>query len=164
MQVQMRILNECVCDILYTQWHEKSNYKELKINTRKPELSNDRHQATLFLFLYSWSCVKEEPRSMKFTSRCQRRLTHAIVQGSINDHLAQLFIPSMLMMMLMKKFFNSFFDDQWSLRCNIFRSNQLCKLGWFMFNLLQWKERIFQNNGCSYQAVVSNILNQRLNT
>jgi hypothetical protein len=53
MQVQMGILDECVFDILYTQWHEKSNYKELDINTRKPELNDDRHQATLFLFLYS---------------------------------------------------------------------------------------------------------------
>jgi hypothetical protein len=110
MQVQMRILDECVFDILYTQWHEKSNYKELEINTRKPELNYDRHQATFFLFLYSWSCVKEEPRSMKFTSRCQRRLTHAHLQDAINDHLAQPFILFMFIMILMKKFLNSFFD------------------------------------------------------
>jgi hypothetical protein len=49
----MQVLDERVFDILYTQWHEKSNYKELDINTRKPELNDDRHQATLFLFLYS---------------------------------------------------------------------------------------------------------------
>jgi hypothetical protein len=47
---------------------------------------------------------------MKFTSRCQRRLTHAHLQDPINDHLAQLFIPSILFMTLMKKFLNSLFD------------------------------------------------------
>jgi hypothetical protein len=86
--------------------------KNLKLwNTRKPELNDGRHQATPFLFLSSWGCVKEEPRSMKFTSRCQRRtLTHAHLQDPINDHLAQLFIPSILFMTLIKKFINSFFD------------------------------------------------------
>jgi hypothetical protein len=111
MQVQMGILDECVFDILYTQWHEKSNYKGLEITTRKPELNNDRHQATLFLFLYSWSCVKEEARSLKFTSRCQRRLTHAHLQDAINDHLAKHFIACIFFMTLMKNFLNSFFDS-----------------------------------------------------
>jgi hypothetical protein len=77
------------------------------------ESQNDgRHKPTLFLFVYSWGYVKEEPRSMKFTSTCQRRLTHAhpSLQDSINDHLAQLFIPSILIMILMKKSLNSFLD------------------------------------------------------
>jgi hypothetical protein len=43
MQVQMGILDKWVFDILYTQWHEKSNYKGLETNTRKPELNDDRH-------------------------------------------------------------------------------------------------------------------------
>jgi hypothetical protein len=48
---------------------------------------------------------------MKFTLRYQRRLTHALLQNLINDHLAQLFIPSTTVMMLTKKFLNSFFDS-----------------------------------------------------
>jgi hypothetical protein len=119
----MGILDEHIFDILYIQWDEKSNYKGLEITTRKPELNDDRHQATLSLCLYSRSCVKEEPRSLKFTSRCQRKLTHAHLQDPINDHLAQPFIPSMLIMILMKKFLNSFFDSQWNLRCDILRNN-----------------------------------------
>jgi hypothetical protein len=140
MQVQMGILDKkldkYVFDIVDTQWHERSNYKKLETNTRKPELNDGRHQATLFLFLYSWGCVQEEPRSMKFTSRCQRRLTHAHLEDHINNELAQLFISSILFMTLMKKFLNSFFDGKWSLRCNVFRNNQLCNLGCLLSSLL----------------------------
>jgi hypothetical protein len=40
MQVQMGILDEWVFDILYTQWHEKSNYKGLETNTRNRVLKS----------------------------------------------------------------------------------------------------------------------------
>jgi hypothetical protein len=58
-QVQMGILDEWVFDILYTQWHVKSNYKGLETNTRKPELNDDRHQATLSSYLCTPGAVSK---------------------------------------------------------------------------------------------------------
>jgi hypothetical protein len=55
--------------------------------------------------------VKEKPSiMMKFISTCHRRLTHALLEDGMNDHLAQMIIHSILIMGLMKKFLNSFCD------------------------------------------------------
>jgi len=78
-------------DILYIHYHQKRNYKELEIDMEKPEFHVGRHQATPCLFVYSQG--------------------HSVLQDPINDHLTQLFIPSIPIMILMKKFLNSSFDD-----------------------------------------------------